>query len=312
MTEKRTRVAIVGFASSSRDMVPYADESFEVWSLNHAYSFIQRWDRWFEIHPFSHFTRDLLRDGGPQDGKRHLEWLASEPAGKRPVYCQDTYSEIAASVKWPRDEINAWFASQANGHEGRVPLPLGFHAGDYFTSTPAEMVAHAIYEGFEEIHLYGVDMLQSEEYFYQRSGCEYYVGFARGRGIKVYVPPQSALCKANYVYGYTEPATELEKVQGLVDYLIAKKADSEQNKAKAAAAANTLDGAVQITTIILKLIADGKTLEEIKTEMASQNEQLSKRKQEALNTVIAMDGQIAGFGCSASWTEHFARGGKLE
>src|SRR3989304_5529841 len=107
MADKRTKVAIVGFASSSRDMAPYGDESFEIWSLNHAYGHVPRWDRWFEIHPRAHFQRDLMRDGLAQDGARHVGWLAKEPASARPIYCQERYDDIPASVRWPRAEINA-------------------------------------------------------------------------------------------------------------------------------------------------------------------------------------------------------------
>ena len=150
MAEKRKKVAIVGFASSSRDQAPYKDESFEIWSLNHAYSHVTRWDRWYEIHPRSHFQRDLMRDGLTQDGARHVQWLAQEPAGGRPIYCQEHYDDIPASVRWPRTEINEWF--RKNGGLGPDDLPLGFYADDYHTSTPSQMMAHAIWEGFEEIH----------------------------------------------------------------------------------------------------------------------------------------------------------------
>ena len=44
--EKRTKCAIVGFASSSRDQAPYKDESCDIWSLNHAYNHVPRWDAW--------------------------------------------------------------------------------------------------------------------------------------------------------------------------------------------------------------------------------------------------------------------------
>jgi hypothetical protein len=329
---KRTKVAIVGFASSSRDQAPYGDESFEIWSLNHAYSHVPRWDRWYEIHPRAHFQKDLMRDGLAQDGQRHVGWLAQEPAGGRPIYCQEHYDDIPASVRWPRAEINEWL--RKNGGLGPDDLALGFHAEDYYTSTPGQMIAQAIWEGFEEIHLYGVDMLQAEEYYYQRSGCEYYVGFARGRGIRVYVPPTSALCKANYVYGYSEPATDIKHIQPYVDHLNSKVQESELNKNKAASAAATIDGGLQMARLLLELAdkgglerdakgellkgEDGQprrhpcTLEDIVGEAKRQMVILEPKLREAQNTVIAMDGQMAGFRCSSAWAEHYARGGTLQ
>ena len=332
--EKRKRVAIIGFASSSRDQAPYGDESFEIWSLNHAYTHVPRWDRWYEIHDKAHFQRDLLRDGMPQDGKRHVDWLKQEPAGGRPIYCQEHYDDIPASVRFPRQEINAWFRKNGGLMLEEAGLPDGYFAEDYYTSTPAQMMALAIYEGFEEIHLYGIDMLQAEEYFYQRSGVEYYVGFARGRGIKVYIPQTSALCKANYVYGYSEPPTDIAHVQAYVEYLGTKIAESDMNKQKAANIAHTLDGGLQMARLMLELVNTGvvlrdaqgnpvkqedkefadrrdATMADVKAECEAQIKKLEAQSLQAQNTVVAMDGQLAGFRCSQSWIEHYARGGKL-
>ena len=258
--------------------------------------------------------------------------MAKEPAGGRPIYCQEHMADVPASVRFPRDEINDWLLK--NGGRTLEPMPQGFHTADYYTSTPAQMLALAIWEGFEEIHLYGVDMLQAEEYFYQRSGCEYFVGFARGRGIKVYVPPTSALCKANYVYGYTEPPTDIQHLQKYIDHLNTKVTESEVNKAKASSAAATIDGGLQMCRLLLGLIQNGVpdrdaenrpivkeggavalhtcTLEDLIAEAKRQIAILEPKQREALNTMIAMDGQMAGFRCSASWAEHYARGGTLE
>ena len=43
---------------------------------------------------------------------------------------------------------------------------------------------------------------------YQKPSCEYFVGLARGRGVKVYIPPPSDLLKTPYLYGYHD---EIEK-----------------------------------------------------------------------------------------------------
>ena len=67
-----------------------------------------------------------------------------------------------------------------------------------------------------------------------------------------------------------------------------------------------------------QLNEDGTTLirpcmlEDIRSELERQIKLLEPKHREAMNTVIAMDGQIAGFRCSSSWAEHYARGGKLQ
>jgi hypothetical protein len=96
---------------------------------------------------------------------------------------QEACPEMRLSRTYPRGKIEKVF-------------------GAYFTSSIAFMVAYAIAGGAQEISLFGIDMLGSDEYVYQRPCVEYLVGFARGRGITVNIPEKSALIKSTYTYGY--------------------------------------------------------------------------------------------------------------
>lgn len=69
--------------------------------------------------------------------------------------------------------------------------------GDYFNSSISYLLALAIHEGATEIGIWGVDMSAGEEYGYQKPNCEYLIGLARGKGIPVYIPEVSPLCKFN-------------------------------------------------------------------------------------------------------------------
>lgn len=70
------------------------------------------------------------------------------------------------------------------------------------TSTPAYMMALAIYEGATEIGIYGVEMgVDNHEYFKQRSGMYSWIGYALGKGIKVTIPEESSLFKDSYEEG---------------------------------------------------------------------------------------------------------------
>lgn len=73
---------------------------------------------------------------------------------------------------------------------------------DYFTSSPACMLAYAILRGYTDISIYGVDMaIDDHEYFMQRPCMEGWLGFAIGRGIKVTIPEQSSLMNFKYCEG---------------------------------------------------------------------------------------------------------------
>jgi hypothetical protein len=47
-------------------------------------------------------------------------------------------------------------------------------------------------------------MANDIEYQSQRPSCEYFIGLARGKGIEVYVPPESDLLKCMYLYGFED------------------------------------------------------------------------------------------------------------
>ena len=65
----------------------------------------------------------------------------------------------------------------------------------YFESSVAYMLALAIHKNPEEIHIWGVQMADDTEYFYQRANFEYLVGYARGRGIDVTLHGRTSVCK---------------------------------------------------------------------------------------------------------------------
>ena len=65
----------------------------------------------------------------------------------------------------------------------------------------AWLVALAINEGFEAISLFGVDLLQDEEYSKQKPCIEFWLGVASGKGIKISIQESSNLLKPQKLYG---------------------------------------------------------------------------------------------------------------
>lgn len=188
---RKKKVAIVGFASSSRDAAPFKDPSFEIWGMNEIYKMLPRLSRLFEMHTWEHLQRERVRGDEVIKGEDHLNWMRQNKSVI--IYMQKARQEIPRSQTFPLEGLSRLFLP------GREP---------YFMSTPAYMLALAIAEGFEEIHVYGVDLLQDEEYTYQRPNMEFYIGVALGRGIKMYVHEASALLRSSYLYGWTEPPDE--------------------------------------------------------------------------------------------------------
>ena len=174
------KVCLLGTSNTLKE-APLSDKSFEFWALNDMFSMIPKGvaTRWFEIH--SKKAREKHTPRGADIS--YLEGLASLNV---PIYMQEQCQDIPTSIKYPRAEMVEHFGRQ------------------YFKSTLDYMIALALYEGFEEIHIYGVNMAYAEEYAHQKPSMEYWIGRAEGMGVKVVLPEGCDLLKGYFQYGYDE------------------------------------------------------------------------------------------------------------
>jgi len=174
VTPPRKKVAIVGFASNSLHQVPWEDPSFEIWGMNQgAMNFKRRADRWFEMH-LPEATPDIRMPD-------YMEWLRQLTI---PIYMIDMYDYAPTSVRYPIEEA------------------IKFAGRDYFMSSVAFMLCLGAMEGFQEFHLYGINLAIGDEYFYEKPNAEWWLGKLEGMGKKIYVPRASSLLKQVKRYGY--------------------------------------------------------------------------------------------------------------
>jgi hypothetical protein len=216
----RKKFALVGFASSTRLMAPYDDPSWAIAGMNQLVRLddkgyighIPRADWWFEIH--REWNTALV------PGSDHLKFLQEFGL---PLVMTSRLPELPTSMTFPIAELIA-------------------DAGDYFTSTVAYMIAwttrhidrlvaarlrdtppnglataldvleltKSIYAEYA-IALFGIDLIAGEEYEQQKACAEFWLGRALARGITVIIPPQSALLKQRYRYGYEMEPQDLVK-----------------------------------------------------------------------------------------------------
>lgn len=163
-------LAIVCGGPSSEMLAPFDDPDFEIWVLGNRSDKYPRFDRVFEIHD------NLEEHGNVEAYVAHLEGLGvplvvgEKFPGKGEVFPYDETKELYGSL--------------------------------YLTSSPACMLAYAILKGYDDIHLFGIDLaVDDHEYFWQRPCMEAWVGFAKGRGVKITIPECSPFGKADYVEG---------------------------------------------------------------------------------------------------------------
>jgi hypothetical protein len=181
--EKPRKVAVVGYTHSNRH-APWDDPSWTLWGLNNLHRWVidrpgevTRWAGWFDLHD------DATIEADPE----HVKWLEAEHPF--PVWAWRPRPEWPATVQFDGDGLRRRFAT------------------DYFTNSISWMIAQAIEtvawavgDG-AEIGVWGVDMAEGSEYAAQRPSCEYFLGIARGMGIKVTVAESSDLLKTAAPYG---------------------------------------------------------------------------------------------------------------
>lgn len=148
------------------------------WIINNAYDALgDRWDVLFELHR----REDVVA--------RRPHVLTDAPrfaaAGKRLICLEGEFAYFEA---YPRAQVQAFF------HDDQIETS--------FQSSLDWMLALAIVEGATWIDLQGAELRAQHEYLAQRESFRYWMGQARGRGIRVTVPPASGLNGAHRLYGY--------------------------------------------------------------------------------------------------------------
>lgn len=258
---RSSRIAIVGFATESRGEAPYDDPDCEIWGLNMCEGWMllangapRRLDRLWELHDRATIEQESREDKRSVD---HLAWLKANRTV--PVYMVEAQSDIPMSRRFPVEILKDYLG----------PLCEKLEHTPYYTSTFAFMIATAIMgivqrrahpdvpEPGEEITIAGVEMLNGEEYAYQRSCAEFWSGVVLGKGIRLVVPSRSALLESDGLYGYAHPES-LELLQRMSAYYddwkkqaIAKRDEAAQRREQAKADWNAHDASVQTLDRIL-------------------------------------------------------------
>lgn len=183
----KKRIALVGSAPSSINLVPYNHPEWFVFACSPgAYGIAgPHADAWAELHRWEPQVAGHAGTGQPWFSPEYVEFLTRF---KGTVYMADPLPpEIPNATLFPMQEM------------------VEKYGPFFFTSSLSFMWALALETpGVEEIGLFGVDMAATEEYGYQRAGCQYFITLAVQRGIKVTIPPESDILQPSFWYGITE------------------------------------------------------------------------------------------------------------
>ena len=168
---KRRKIAIVGKSPDTRDLAPFDDTTWQIWGLNDAgrLGWLPRWDVVFQVHSSLCRGENVERD-----------WLRAQR--EKVLVVSDEMPDVFRGIQVPWHELTGEF-------------------GRHFRSTVGWMLGMAILLQPEEIGIWGVNMAAASEYSEQRPNCHYFIGFARGRGIRVTMPQESTLFRPDKLYG---------------------------------------------------------------------------------------------------------------
>jgi len=191
------RIALIGSAPSSIKLAPYGDPVWKIWGCSPAvYPQIPRAEAWFELHRWEPPVIGKAEQQVAWFSPEYCLWMARHPL----VWMAEPVPEIPNSRRLPAEELVrkygpyfftsslAWMFAMA------IEAILDERAG----ITPADPT------GPDSIGLWGVDMAATEEYGYQRAGCQFFAQIAQQLDIQVIVPPESDLLMPAPLYGIAE------------------------------------------------------------------------------------------------------------
>jgi hypothetical protein len=166
------KIALIGSANTVH-LAPWYDPTWEIWAHATVYPYCKRVDRFFDLHPWKWISEK------PVPG--YLAWLKTLHT---PIYMQRKFRDVPASVRFPKERVMAEHPR-------------------YFTSHAAWMIALALTEGVTHLGFYGIHYALDEEHKKQRTGCEFWMGVAHGRGVQIVNPEGSPLIREpKWLYGY--------------------------------------------------------------------------------------------------------------
>lgn len=177
------KVCLAGLSEVNRWWANQQPPDVEVWGMNEGHNFLQRYDRWYQIHP-KDWSEERKRKAG-------IIALPTQNTFGR----GDTHVAFLKGLKVPLymrpEEVSDVYPTSR-------PYPYGlarrtFHKPDgslYLTSSASFMLAHALLEeDIREIRIAGIEMSTRTEYEQQRANFEFLLGYARAKGVVVVPPP---------------------------------------------------------------------------------------------------------------------------
>lgn len=242
------KIAIIGTAPASRAVTPWDDASWDLWicspgNMNN----VKRATVWFELHSIVEMQAEENRAWSVN----YLNWLKVQ---QFPVYMQEPNDWVPQAAVFPYKKMIAHFGTR-----------------NWFTSSPAWMMAFAIYQmtAGDELGIFGVDMAAPQEYYtMQKGGLIYWIERAQSLGIKVTIPLESCLGMPTPLYGYSESSRFGRRMNVMHNLTNQSLAALQQQQANIGHQIAFHQGAIEAQAYFMRTALDGENDAEIDTPEA--------------------------------------------
>jgi len=218
------KLAIVGAEPRTRGNAPYDDSSYDIWAVSNWANaeWMKRCTAVIEVHKSEVYTNHSY-------DPNYWSFLQET---ELPVYMQTKDKLIKNSIEYPLEDIL--------GELG--VLKINGRAPQMLNSSISYAIGLAIWLGYGEIDIYGVEMTNSSEYRSQQPAFTFWVGFAAGLGIDININCTEGLF-IQPLYGY-EDMLNTEKLHKLMDGMKQQLEDKEKEK-------NMIEGALMLARQLL-------------------------------------------------------------
>lgn len=181
-------LAIVGSHPRTRTDFDFNRTDCDIWVFNEALSteWATRADAVFQMH-----EQAIWRNPKNRNDPNHPAWLANNQTVD--VFMQERYADVPKAVEYPLDDVLG-LLSKSHFYKNGERKPVR-----YFNSSVDYALALGIQKGYKKIEVYGVELETETEYFYQRAGFAFWLGYASGFGIELEL--HTAVLDAP-IYGY--------------------------------------------------------------------------------------------------------------
>lgn len=174
------KVAIVA-RSATAGLAPFHDPKWEIWGLPWVI-YPREPDLYFDLHSQECWSKEMM------PAAERDEWQARISKSDVPVYCHADRAHLFKNpILFPFDDVCR--LTDFAFFENTIAYQLGF-----------ALFSHC-QEPIGEIGLYGINMMGTREYLWERASVMFWTGVLVGEGIKITVPEGSAFFMSYWMRG---------------------------------------------------------------------------------------------------------------